>query len=192
MPLQDQAQHPSTATIVILQVLAGMVPVLNTLSLAVVAVLVFAAHAAHHDSYATAATVEDDMASRAAALSASRQLLGGQPISIDSSVVLLFMTDVEGGENSPCVRMVKRSLEFKGRALNFFVTGYYADHNGDNRVEELGYKESQWDKSFRPYTMEAVSRFSRGLAVRCDVAAQCASGHCCFWPLTSFTATCHV
>jgi hypothetical protein len=32
-------------------------------------------------------------------------------------VVLLFMSDVEGGEKSPCVQMLKRALEFKGRAI---------------------------------------------------------------------------
>lgn len=104
------------------------------------------------------------MNARVASVAASRKLTGYRPIPIDSSVVLLFMSDVEGGEKSPCVAMVKRALEFKGRAINFFVTGYYADWNGDNKVDGLGYKESEWDKSFKPYNWNAAYRFSKGLS----------------------------
>lgn len=44
-------------------------------------------------------------------------------IPIDTSVVLLFMSDVDGGDNSPCVQMTKRAMDVGGRAINFFVTG---------------------------------------------------------------------
>jgi hypothetical protein len=105
------------------------------------------------------------MMQRAHDLDARRKLLapGYRPIPIDSSVVLLFISDVQGGENSPCVQMVKKALEFKGRAINFFVTGYYADWNGDSRVDALGYRESHWDKSFKQFNWDAVNRFSSGL-----------------------------
>jgi hypothetical protein len=107
------------------------------------------------------------MMQRAHDLDARRKLLapGYRPIPIDSSVVLLFISDVQGGENSPCVQMVKKALEFKGRAINFFVTGYYADWNGDSRVDALGYRESHWDKSFKQFNWDAVNRFSSGLQV---------------------------
>lgn len=75
------------------------------------------------------------------------------------------MSDVEGGDRSPCVQMVNRALAFQGRSINFFVTGYYADWNGDNRVDALGYKESQWDKSFKAYDWNSAYRFSKGLTV---------------------------
>lgn len=32
-------------------------------------------------------------------------------------------------------------------------------------MTELGYKESEWDRSFKPYTWDAAYRFSKGLAV---------------------------
>lgn len=107
----------------------------------------------------------EDINQRPASLAASRKLMGYRPIPIDTSVVLLFMSDVEGGDSSPCVQMVKRALEFQGRSINFFVTGYYADYNGDNQVDALGYKESQNDKSFKPYDYNAAYRFSKGLTV---------------------------
>jgi hypothetical protein len=44
-------------------------------------------------------------------------------IPIDTSVVLLYMSDVDGGDNSPCVQMTKRAMAIGGRAINFFVTG---------------------------------------------------------------------
>ncbi|WIA11873.1 hypothetical protein OEZ85_011959 [Tetradesmus obliquus] len=107
-------------------------------------------------------TGEEQM-QRAQDMAAKRKLLGYRPIPVDVSIVLLFMSDVEGGENSPCVQMLKRALEFKGRAINFFVTQYYADYNSDNRVDALGYKESQYDKSFRGFNWDAAYRFSKGL-----------------------------
>eukprot|EP00882_Tetradesmus_deserticola_P017054 GHRQ01018246.1.p1 GENE.GHRQ01018246.1~~GHRQ01018246.1.p1 ORF type:complete len:302 (+),score=102.60 GHRQ01018246.1:187-1092(+) len=107
-------------------------------------------------------TAEQQM-QRGQEMAAKRQLLGYKPIPIDVSVVLLFMSDVEGGENSPCVQMMKRALEFKGRAINFFVTAYYADYNGDNRVDGLGYKQSHLEKSFRAFNWDAAYRFSKGL-----------------------------
>jgi parvulin-like peptidyl-prolyl isomerase len=61
-------------------------------------------------------TAEEQM-QRSEDMAAKRKLLGYRPIPIDVSVVLLFMSDVEGGENSPCVQMLKRALEFKGRAI---------------------------------------------------------------------------
>jgi parvulin-like peptidyl-prolyl isomerase len=61
-------------------------------------------------------TAEEQM-QRGQDMAAQRKLLGYRPIPIDVSVVLLFMSDVEGGENSPCVQMMKRALEFKGRAI---------------------------------------------------------------------------
>jgi hypothetical protein len=45
------------------------------------------------------------------------------------------------------------------------VTQYYADYNSDNRVDALGYKESQYDKSFRGFNWDAAYRFSKGLTV---------------------------
>lgn len=61
-------------------------------------------------------TGEEQM-QRAQDMAAKRKLLGYRPIPVDVSIVLLFMSDVEGGENSPCVQMLKRALEFKGRAI---------------------------------------------------------------------------
>lgn len=135
-------------------------------ALVLVAALVACAQA--EDAVSLAPSGVDAMLQRAHDLDARRKLLapGYRPIPIDSSVVLLFISDVQGGENSPCVQMVKKALEFKGRAINFFVTGYYADWNGDGRVDALGYKESSWDKSFKQYNWDAVNRFSSGLQVR--------------------------
>lgn len=98
-------------------------------------------------------------------LASHRQLNGFRPIPIDASVILLFLSDVEGGDNSPCVAMVNRAMEFKGRSINFFVTAYYADDNGDSRVERLGWKKSVNDKSFRDMDMSYVSAYKAGLAV---------------------------
>lgn len=99
------------------------------------------------------------------AVTRSRKLLQGyRPIPIDTSVVLLFLEDVEGGDDSPCVKMVRRALEFKGRAINFFMTAYYADYNSDGKVDKIGYKASQNDKSFREYNMDIASRWSKGLS----------------------------
>ncbi|KAF6265946.1 hypothetical protein COO60DRAFT_770702 [Scenedesmus sp. NREL 46B-D3] len=105
----------------------------------------------------------EEQTQRGQDMAAKRKLLGYRPIPVDVSVVLLFMSDVEGGENSPCVQMMKRALEFKGRAINFFVTQYYADYNGDDRVDALGYKASRYDKSFRGFNWDAAYRFSKGL-----------------------------
>lgn len=121
--------------------------------------------AAAVDSGVAPVITAEEQHSRARKLASARELQGYRPIPIDASVVLLFMSDVEGGDNSPCVQMLRRALEFKGRAINFFVTGYYADWNGDNKVEGLGYKESQWDKSFKTYTWEAANRYKAGLTV---------------------------
>lgn len=98
-------------------------------------------------------------------LAGHRQLQGFRPIPIDASVILLFLSDVEGGHNSPCVAMVKRAMEFKGRSINFFVTAYYADDNGDSRADRLGWKKSVEDKSFRPMDMDYVAKYKAGLAV---------------------------
>lgn len=89
----------------------------------------------------------------------------GSPVPLDSSVVLLFVSDVEGGQTSPCVRMVDRIKSFGGRAVNFVITAYYADYNGDNTMDKLGYMESPLDKKFREYTPAAASRWQAGLAV---------------------------
>eukprot|EP00877_Chromochloris_zofingiensis_P005846 jgi/Chrzof1/15262/UNPLg00656.t1 len=88
----------------------------------------------------------------------------GSPVPLDSSVVLLFVSDVEGGQTSPCVRMVDRIKSFGGRAVNFVITAYYADYNGDNTMDKLGYMESPLDKKFREYTPAAASRWQAGLA----------------------------
>lgn len=98
-------------------------------------------------------------------LSSHRQLNGFSPIPIDASVILLFLSDVEGGDNSPCVATVKRAMEFKGRSINFFVTAYYADDNGDSRVDRLGWKKSVNDKSFRDMDMSYVNAYKAGLTV---------------------------
>jgi len=45
------------------------------------------------------------------------------PIPIDSSVVLLFASDVDGGDSSQCAQMVRRAMETGGSSVNFFVTG---------------------------------------------------------------------
>lgn len=99
------------------------------------------------------------------ALTSSRKLQGFRPIPIDASVVLLSVGDVEGGSNSECRKMVDRAKEFRGRAINFFITHYYADYNGDNVMDQLGYRESRWDKTFRPMTYAAAYRFAKGLSV---------------------------
>jgi hypothetical protein len=98
-------------------------------------------------------------------LASQRQLSGFKPIPIDASVILLFLSDVEGGANSPCAAMVKRAMEFKGRSINFFVTAYYADDNGDSRVDRLGWKKSENDKSFREMSMDYVKQYQAGLTV---------------------------
>lgn len=105
------------------------------------------------------------MQSHARKLAAQRQLQGFRPIPIDASVILLFLEDVQGGDNSPCVQMVNRAVEFKGRAINFFVTAYYADDNGDSRADRIGWQLSQNDKSFRPMDMDYVAKYKAGLAV---------------------------
>ena len=95
----------------------------------------------------------------------SRKLLQGRPIPIDASVILLFLSDVEGGSSSPCAKMVDRAMEFKGRSINFFVTAYYADDNNDSRADRLGWKKSVEDKSFRAMTPEYVAAYKAGLQV---------------------------
>lgn len=67
---------------------------------------------------------------------------------------------------------------------SFFVTQYYADYNSDNRVDALGYKESQYDKSFRGFNWDAAYRFSKGLTVSdragpAGPAAAAAARQCC-------------
>jgi hypothetical protein len=109
--------------------------------------------------------------SQARKLAGLRQLQGYRPIPIDASVILLFLSDVEGGDSSPCVQMVNRAMEFKGRAINFFVTAYYADDNGNSRATRIGWKKSMWDKSFRPMDMSYVSKYKAGLAVSSSVPA---------------------
>jgi hypothetical protein len=104
-------------------------------------------------------------------LASQRQLSGFKPIPIDASVILLFLSDVEGGANSPCAAMVKRAMEFKGRSINFFVTAYYADDNGDSRVNRLGWKKSENDKSFREMSMDYVKQYQAGLTQCMRLAA---------------------
>lgn len=98
-------------------------------------------------------------------LASHRQLNGFKPIPIDASIILLFLSDVEGGDNSPCVAMVNRAMEFKGRSINFFVTAYYADDNGDSRVDRIGWKKSDNDKSFREMDLNYVEQYKKGLQV---------------------------
>lgn len=95
----------------------------------------------------------------------SRKMLQGAGIPIDASVILLFLSDVEGGASSPCAKMVDRAMEFKGRSINFFVTAYYADDNSDSRVDRLGWKKSDGDKSFRLMDGDYVAKYKAGLAV---------------------------
>lgn len=52
----------------------------------------------------------------------------GRPIPIDMSAVLIAQTDIDG-PNSPCVKMVDRIKSYGGRAVNFFITAYYADRD---------------------------------------------------------------
>jgi hypothetical protein len=54
-----------------------------------------------------------DFNARAEQVSHQRKLQGYRPIPIDASVVLLFLSDVTGGDSSPCVQMVNRAIEFK-------------------------------------------------------------------------------
>jgi hypothetical protein len=58
-----------------------------------------------------------------------------------------------------------------GFSCSFFVTQYYADYNGDNRVDALGYKNSQHDKTFQNFNWDAAYRFSKGLTVSAAAAA---------------------
>jgi hypothetical protein len=51
------------------------------------------------------------------------------------------------------------------------VTQYYADYNSDNRVDALGYKNSQHDKTFQNFNWDAAYRFSKGLTVSAAAAA---------------------
>jgi hypothetical protein len=98
-------------------------------------------------------------------LNSNRKLQQYRPIPIDASLVLLSISDVEGGGNSECVKMVDRAKQFRGRSINFFVTFYYADYNGDNVMDKLGYRDQAWDSSFRELTYDAVQRYQRGLTV---------------------------
>jgi hypothetical protein len=56
-------------------------------------------------------------------------------------------------------------------SCSFFVTQYYADYNSDNRVDALGYKNSQHDKTFQNFNWDAAYRFSKGLTVSAAAAA---------------------
>jgi hypothetical protein len=97
-------------------------------------------------------------------LASHRQLNGFRPIPIDASVILLFLSDVEGGDQSPCAAMVRRAMEFKGRSINFFVTSYYADDNGDSRADRIGWQKSEGDKSFRAMDTNYIESYRKGLA----------------------------
>jgi hypothetical protein len=79
------------------------------------AVVLVAALLAVAAAVTSASPLAADFEARAQAVAARRQLQGFRPIPIDASVVLLFLTDVQGGDNSPCAQMVKRALEFKVR-----------------------------------------------------------------------------
>jgi hypothetical protein len=46
-----------------------------------------------------------------------------EPVTIDSSVILLYAGDVEGGDGSDCAQMARRAMEGGGRTVNFVVTG---------------------------------------------------------------------
>lgn len=109
-------------------------------------------------------------------LASHRQLNGFKPIPIDASIILLFLSDVEGGDNSPCVAMVNRAMEFKGRSINFFVTAYYADDNGDSRVDRIGWKKSEGDKSFREMDLNYVEQYKKGLQVSSSTLKTSAHG----------------
>jgi len=98
-----------------------------------------------------------------ALINSNRKLQQYRPIPIDASVILLSISDVEGGSNSECVKMVERAKQFRGRSINFFVTFYYADYNGDNVMDKLGYRDQAWDSSFKELTYDAVQRYQRGL-----------------------------
>jgi hypothetical protein len=118
-------------------------------------------------------------------LASHRQLNGFRPIPIDASVILLFLSDVEGGDQSPCAAMVRRAMEFKGRSINFFVTAYYADDNGDSRADRIGWQKSENDKSFRAMDTNYIEQYKKGLAVSSIVAQQqdsaaadCVCGSC--------------
>lgn len=127
-------------------------------------------------------------------LASHRQLNGFRPIPIDASVILLFLSDVEGGDNSPCAAMVQRAMEFKGRSINFFVTAYYADDNSDSRVDRLGWKKSVQDKSFREMNSNYVEQYKKGLSVsilRCFYSVfRPVSGQLCLRTLCS-SMLCH-
>lgn len=97
-------------------------------------------------------------------LASSRKLLQGyRPIPIDASVILLGLHDVAGGKGSNCVKMVDRAKVYKGRAINFFVTFHYADYNGDNVMDKLGYRDGLRDSGFTELNPAASDRFARGL-----------------------------
>lgn len=115
-------------------------------------------------SASSSSALAADLAGRAEQVSSARKLAGYRPIPIDASVVLLFLTDVKGGDSSPCVQMVNRAMEFKGRAINFFVTAYYTANGA--RVDGLGWKASDKDKSFKPMNSDYVSQWKAGLTVR--------------------------
>ena len=100
-----------------------------------------------------------------ALINSNRKLQQYRPIPIDASVILLSISDVEGGSNSECVKMVERAKQFRGRSINFFVTFYYADYNSDNVMDKLGYRDQSWDTSFKELTYDAVQRYQRGLTV---------------------------
>ena len=57
----------------------------------------------------------------AAALPGARS--HGLPAPIGSSVILLFLSDVDGGTASPCAQMARRAAATGGAAINFVVTG---------------------------------------------------------------------
>jgi len=53
-------------------------------------------------------------------IATQRRLLAAKGVTIDPSVVLVFLSDVSGPE---CRRMVDRAAELGGLYLNFVVTG---------------------------------------------------------------------
>jgi hypothetical protein len=59
----------------------------------------------------------------AAAAHGASVALGAAAITVDTSVVLLFMSDIDGGEGSQCAQMARRAMETNGSTVNFVVTG---------------------------------------------------------------------
>jgi hypothetical protein len=62
------------------------------------------------------------------------------PVPIDSSVVLLFTSDVDGGAGSLCAQMTRRAMAAGGRMVNYVVTGCVRNGPGDGKRQSIAHE----------------------------------------------------